>query len=491
MYTQCPHCQTIFGVSEAHLSAAFGRVRCGHCSGQFNAKRHLLDNLPDQQSPSEIPSIPSVVDESALGSEPAQSSVAEIEAKLAHAMSTDEVDYIDLSNPITAPEPESKPERYGPARDINIEPPASPGLVETTTAPQIKNTPENQELDDIFASLDKRLEELSEDTGEAIIKPFEDFDAKNLRVENYDDAFGDPDSQTEEDLKTSIETIFAAAEAELIKTDIADDSDTDPEKEIPLDTFLYESNIELLGTDEVDLPEANPSVSDPQADDMLVNDNDEDIEIIELITDDDELIYLDDNHDEAVAQLDTTQASEPAFEQEELPFALHEELTAAPPPPRSWRKTTGLFSIIIILLLAISFQLALFRNVELANKLPALEPYLMTFCQYLPCQFTGQRDVKRVQLTSRDVRAHPEHKNTILISAIFVNNTAYDQPYPDILITLSDLTTTVVAQRRFTPQDYLTKLNAFQLMKSRKPVHITLEVLDPGNDAVNFQFEFL
>ena len=140
---------------------------------------------------------------------------------------------------------------------------------------------------------------------------------------------------------------------------------------------------------------------------------------------------------------------------------------------------------------AIGFQLALFRNIELANKVPELQPYLVKFCQYLPCQFTGQRDVKRILLTSRDVRAHPDNKNTIIISAIFVNNARFDQPYPDILITLSDLTTTVLAQRRFTPQDYLASTNPFQLMKSGKPVKILLEVLDPGNDAVNFQFDFL
>jgi hypothetical protein len=60
------------------------------------------------------------------------------------------------------------------------------------------------------------------------------------------------------------------------------------------------------------------------------------------------------------------------------------------------------------------------------------------------------------------------------------------------VITLSDLTTTVVSQRRFTPAEYLNQQQGvFQLMKPGKPVHISLEVLDPGNDAVNFQFDFL
>jgi len=484
MYTQCPHCQTIFGVSETHLSAAFGRVRCGHCRGQFNARRHLLDELPEQPTQAETP--PPVVEEQAIVTAAVESDVEETETNLSQVIPADELDYIDLSSPAT------EPVLNEPIEEISVEPEASLEIPETATQPPlIKSTTEKEELDAIFASLDQRLEELSEDTTEAVIKPFEEFDANRVRQEDYQDAFGDPDNQTEDDIKASIETIFAAAEAELIKTDIADDSDTNAANEIPLETFLAETRVELLGTDEVEQPEEYQETSAPHSEDVFLTENDNEIENFELATDDNERVILDGDSDEAVAKSDTVQSRETAFEQEELPFALHEDLTTEPHPPRSWLKAIGLFGVIMFLLAAIGFQLALFRNVELANKLPVLKPYLVTFCQYLPCQFTGQRDVKRIQLTSRDVRSHPKDKHTILISAIFVNNAPFDQPYPEILITLSDLTTTVVAQRRFTPQDYLARANAFQLMKSGKPVHISLEVLDPGNDAVNFQFEFL
>jgi hypothetical protein len=49
-----------------------------------------------------------------------------------------------------------------------------------------------------------------------------------------------------------------------------------------------------------------------------------------------------------------------------------------------------------------------------------------------------------------------------------------------------------VASRRFTQQEYLGDLyNRFILMESGTPVHITLAVLDPGSDAINFEFSFL
>ena len=37
MQTICPHCQTVFKVSDEHLKAADGYVRCGICKEVFNA----------------------------------------------------------------------------------------------------------------------------------------------------------------------------------------------------------------------------------------------------------------------------------------------------------------------------------------------------------------------------------------------------------------------------------------------------------------------
>jgi len=43
MQTQCPHCQTIFRVTTAHLDIAQGLVRCSQCQHIFDAKKHLIE----------------------------------------------------------------------------------------------------------------------------------------------------------------------------------------------------------------------------------------------------------------------------------------------------------------------------------------------------------------------------------------------------------------------------------------------------------------
>lgn len=478
MYTQCPHCQTIFGVSDAHLSAAFGRVRCGQCHGQFNAKRHLLDALPDQAIESESPP---EVDSSPANEAPIETLTDDSKLEIPDTIPNEDMDYIDLSAPAEPTRPEEPPTEItlDASTSLTVEPDVQPPSSKPHEAL------ENSELDAIFAALDHRLEELSEDSNAPVIKPFEAFETEDSHDKDYSDAFGDPDSQTEDDIKASIEQIFAAAEAELNQPDGAaetmEEADILPDELPDTDTGI---DLDLPTLAEQDITEDNSG--EDQSEDIVItapNDGFEDFDLSDQTADLGSVVDIESQ--------DTNPENTPLFEQEELPFILQPDLTATP-PPRHWGKTVFQTIFIFLLVAGIGFQLALFRNIELAHKVPALKPYLVQFCEFLPCQFIGQRDVKQIHLTSRDVRTHPKGKNTILISAIFVNSAHFDQPFPDIQLTLSDLTTTVVAQRRFSPADYLARQNsAFELMRSGQPIHITLEVLDPGNDAVNFQFEFL
>jgi predicted Zn finger-like uncharacterized protein len=45
MHTQCPHCQTVYRVTAAHLNIAQGHVRCSHCFNVFNATNYLVRQL--------------------------------------------------------------------------------------------------------------------------------------------------------------------------------------------------------------------------------------------------------------------------------------------------------------------------------------------------------------------------------------------------------------------------------------------------------------
>ena len=184
------------------------------------------------------------------------------------------------------------------------------------------------------------------------------------------------------------------------------------------------------------------------------------------------------------------QRSSKPSQTDEIPFHLRDSIVVEEKKRNPIKLILSLLAILIFSAVLLG-QLAYFRSSQLVDKLPAMQPLVEKLCTTLPCVYSGPRDVSQIKLLSRDVRLHRKVDNALLISATFINRASFKQPYPDITISLSDLSGAMVAQRRFTPAEYLGRLNSpFLLMPSGKPVHIELEVIDPGKDAVNFEFTF-
>lgn len=189
--------------------------------------------------------------------------------------------------------------------------------------------------------------------------------------------------------------------------------------------------------------------------------------------------------------LENTTATEQKTE-DDVPVQLRDDIERLQ-QPAARRVHPALSLIFILVLLTISLlQLAYFRAFELTFAVPSATPYIEMFCEKVSCHYSGPLDKKKIQLLSRDVRVHPKEKNALLISAAMINNAHFAQPYPNIKIRLSDISGNVVAERIFTAKTYMgNATNPFSLMKSKIPVHIKFEVVDPGKDAVNFEFDFI
>lgn len=178
------------------------------------------------------------------------------------------------------------------------------------------------------------------------------------------------------------------------------------------------------------------------------------------------------------------------IEEDEIPRPLRESFVVEKPLFNPVKFILSLL-ITVLLLGVLLVQIAMFRSNDLVGRVPALQPLVERICAKLPCRYTGPRDVSQVKLVTREIRVHPNAKNALLINATFINRAAFKQPYPDLQVTLSDLSGAVVAQRNFTPAEYLGELNSpYLLMPSEQPVRIALEVIDPGKDAVNYEFVF-
>lgn len=136
-------------------------------------------------------------------------------------------------------------------------------------------------------------------------------------------------------------------------------------------------------------------------------------------------------------------------------------------------------------------QYAYFERNDLV-KYPELRPLLTQMCALAGCDAPLQRDVSRITMIDRVVASDPRQPNALLIDATLVNEAGFPQPYPMLEIRFSDLGNQLIAGRRFRPGEYLPAGTPVQSgMAPNKPLHITLEIVDPGKDAVSYQFEIL
>ena len=146
---------------------------------------------------------------------------------------------------------------------------------------------------------------------------------------------------------------------------------------------------------------------------------------------------------------------------------------------------------IALLVLLLAGQWAYFNRAELAMNV-AWRPTIERLCSLASCELPLPVDLNQLTLLSRDVRRHPQVEDALLVNATLINQAGFTQSWPVLSIRFSDLSGKPVAERRFLPAEYLDEsLSHGDGMAPASPVHVVLEIEDPGEEAVSFQFEFL
>jgi hypothetical protein len=99
-------------------------------------------------------------------------------------------------------------------------------------------------------------------------------------------------------------------------------------------------------------------------------------------------------------------------------------------------------------------------------------------------------DLAALQVLKRSVFSHPKLDNVLVINIGFVNQASFSQRYPILEIRLTDRNGGLVIKKSFEPSDYLDKWQAGDVFDAGKRLDISVNIDDPGNEAMSFELDF-
>ena len=132
-------------------------------------------------------------------------------------------------------------------------------------------------------------------------------------------------------------------------------------------------------------------------------------------------------------------------------------------------------------------------NRDQFNDITAFKTIIDRACKQFKCQSISFRDASKMELITRNVYSHPNEKDALIVDVTMKNNAEFAQPYPVLQIDFSDIRGNMVAARRFLPSDYLfiDETQQRRLLAPDASASVTLEIQDPGKQAMTYEFEFL
>jgi predicted Zn finger-like uncharacterized protein len=441
--TQCPHCRTSFRISRAQLGAAHGAVRCGACMRVFNAAQQLL---VDQNRASK-PAAPASPAPTAAPTKPAAAAPA----------------------PRPAPAPVAPPPA-APAQPATQPAAATPGQPPAAEKQSVDTLWIHDDLDLDSLDLDEELAKLEEQEMQ-LSREFLAVDSAPKPAESLLRG-EDEDKRHDESWAES-----------LIK-------DEPPRTPAPASPVRPRAEPETPRATEPQpaarsrpLEEAPTEREEPELGNLSAADEDEP----EEIADGDYGIAA----EPVVAAPSKPARSEPALRDDSLLELSDDPLQLDWRQPRKpWGRWIGWSLLNLIAAGALATQYVVYHFEELARQ-DQYRPWFEALCPEIGCSLPSKVDITQIRSTNLVVRSHPQYMDALMVDAILYNRAQFAQPFPLLELRFADLNGQLIASSRFRPSEYLSgELAGQDEMPPQTPIHISLEIKDPGAKAVNYSLSF-
>jgi len=492
---------TYFQVTADHLKVAQGNVRCGQCSNVFSALGNLSE-VPPQQNTSAAQSQsakgksdtsptsskgsprPSPASTTAAGNNPQSKLTSAIAAIQALNQSSQKILSQGRKNYVSQLQKQAQAKRKFPssndstARDLDQEEleaeSVQTGRSETDfDIEEALAAVEDIGVDDEISPKNGNSHRVEDHRNK---RPARDDNRqgrkrpKNIKAENADEDifdFSEQDLPKEEiEIKADKSRKSTTASQNKSRKNIsAKKNDANKKPLSKSRTEELESALEEVNSSQGDYVQENRAVYAGAA-------NEESIQIPQTVISDPDVII--ENNIPTLA----------------IPKALLEDFEQEKVSHTNYRSMLTWGSLSLLMMLTFLGQAIYFKHNEL-GQISQLRPWVEMFCKHASCELSLQVDIGQIELLGQDIRSHPKSDGALLVSATIINNASFTQPYPGLQLSFSDMNGVKVATRNFLPKDYLpSKYSRKKGMESNIPIQLELELVDPGKNAVNFEFDF-
>ena len=448
LMTRCPHCGTAFRVKPEQLRARGGRVRCGHCQAPFSALESLIDTPPTEAVvPDEAPQAPApavatekpAVVESPLAPMPpmvtakppaATPAFAVQSAMAGHRTSTwNSQSTSELAPPIPELDP-SAPAKPTYSLDFDLDAddlPPAPAHAPAPVAPSANDFVQPSRSDEQTAlTFDWRMAgDIPGGHGGAP-------SAHEAEVDlNASDWHGAPqehrsaDEVIEEPLETEEHKDEAGEQAPVFVTAYASPTGVSHEPLWATDDTPFEP---------VEADRFSPLPEQPATSSAIIGVDD------------------DTNPDEPELVEHETAAFEPEAPEHQTVDAqtfawdkTHEH------EPTRW---PWALAVAALFLLALA-QTLLWARHDIAREFPATRPLFDVACAQMGCAMPWPRISAQISIDASDLHPRPDKDGEFELSGTLHNKAPFDQAYPHLEVTLTDVFNRALVRRALPPEVWL------------------------------------
>lgn len=456
MVTRCPKCATAFRITSTQLESAKGSVRCGSCLHIFKAREHLLNITSKTTAIENTSPINNSLSSSASPetNSPAQSNAIQpaitkpfLDKSKILADEDDEL----ISDDMDQRTSQASTYDFDGFLDVDLHPKQTTSLFDRDIRNEAKKDSDINTVDESWA------EELLDDTEE------------NHRQLNVQTSLS----------STAESTGNEAARESSMTADMHTAINTHQQHNTPIFSFVNEPDTEQ----ESEFSEA--FINATRSNDDSQNNKATAIEFAENLFDE-------------PSEPEQAQSNKPSVKKTHKIRGLENSrasllMNIMPAPVeltarrmRRWYQEKIWSAVALLALTLLLAQISYFKF----DYFSRVEPYRTGFvfaCPLIGCKVPNLIDKSHLQANSLQVHSHSSIKNALSVDTNLLNTADFEQPFPDLLLTFTTIDDQPVAARRFTPKEYLAgELIGKTHIPSRQPVHITLEIADPGAEAVNY-----